>query len=195
MLYTTLNDIKKHSPCGNGWEKLLKSLGKTKSDDEQLSFKTILNSNGFDDAIWCLRVLKDNDKEIRLYAVWCARQVEYLDKSGTAKEINDVTEKFAHGEATHEQLAAARDAARDAAWDAASDAAWAAAWAAARDAASDTARDAASDAAWAAAWDAARDAARDAAWDAARDAASDAAWAAAWDAQKEEFIKRFCTEE
>jgi hypothetical protein len=78
------------------------------------------------------------------------------------------------GEATDEQLAAARDAAstavRDAARDAARAAASAAAWAAARDAAR-------------AAWDAARAAARDAAR-AARDAASAAAWAAARDAAR-----------
>ena len=74
------------------------------------------------------------------------------------------------GNASDEELAAARDAAREAARDAARgaarDAAWAAAW----------------DAAWAAAWDAAWAAARGAAWAAARGAARDAAWAAAWDA-------------
>ena len=74
----------------------------------------------------------------------------------------DVGERFARGEATAEELAAARAAA----WAAAS----AAAWGAARDAA------------WAAASAAASAAARDAAWDAARDAASAAARAAAWDA-------------
>ena len=57
MLYTTLNSIKKCGPCGtgknddHGFRKLLNFLGKTKSDDEQLSFKTILESNGMEDTI------------------------------------------------------------------------------------------------------------------------------------------------
>ena len=50
---TTLNKIRKHSPCADGWQKLLTSLGKTKADDEPLSLLTILDSNGLDDAIWC----------------------------------------------------------------------------------------------------------------------------------------------
>ena len=72
----------------------------------------------------------------------------------------DAARRFAHGEITRQELAAARAAAWDVACAAAGDAAWAAAWATARAAAWDAARAAA----WAAAWDAARDAARDAAY-------------------------------
>ena len=110
--------------------------------------------------IWLL-VNSENevtDRELRLIAVKCARQVQHLMKDERSINALDVAERFANGEATQEELTAARDAA-DAAGDAA-DAAWAAAWAAAGDAA---------DAAWAAAWDAAWAAAGDAAW-AARDA-------------------------
>jgi hypothetical protein len=34
MIKTTLNRIRAHSPCQEGWEKLLNHLGKTKADDE-----------------------------------------------------------------------------------------------------------------------------------------------------------------
>ena len=54
-MITTLNDIKSHLPCTSGWETLLKSLGKTKPDDEPIDLMTILKSNGIKDAIWCLR--------------------------------------------------------------------------------------------------------------------------------------------
>jgi hypothetical protein len=46
MITTTLNAIRKHHPCKEGWEKLLKHLGKTKADDEPLAFVAILDSNG-----------------------------------------------------------------------------------------------------------------------------------------------------
>ena len=66
---TTLNKIRKHSPCADGWEKLLKSLGKNKADDEPLSLMTVLESNGLEDALWCLRACDGIDREARLYAV------------------------------------------------------------------------------------------------------------------------------
>lgn len=172
MFYTTLNKIREHSPCREGWEKLLTSLGKTKADDEPLSFKTILDSNGLDDAIWALRSI--DAPEVRIFAVRCVRQIQHLLTDERSLAALDVAEAYTVGQATEEELsaarAAAREAARDAAWDAARAAAWAAARAAAREA---------------------RDAARDAAWAAAREAA----WDAAWDAQKEDFIAIFCSDD
>jgi hypothetical protein len=138
---TTLNKIKSCDPCKDGWEKLLASLNKTKADDEPLSMLHILKSNGLDDCIWAMRSLPEYDKEWRLFAVWCARQVQHLMTDERSIKAIDVAERFAHGNATSEELAAARAAAWDAAW-AARDAAWDAAWAA-RDAAGDAAWDAA----------------------------------------------------
>ena len=135
---TTLNAIREHSPCAEGWRKLLAHLGKTQADDEPLAITTILDSNGLDDALWCLRAVTGHDREIRLYAVWCARQVQHLMTDPRSIAALDVAERFANGAANAEELAAARAAAWAAAWDAAGAAAWAAA------------RDAAGDAAWAA---------------------------------------------
>jgi len=105
--------------------------------------------------IWLL-INTDNettDRELRLIAVKCAREVQHLMTDPRSINALNVAERFANGEATENELGAA----------------WYAAWYAARAAARDAAR-----AAWAA-WDAARDAARDA----AMAAASDAAWYAA----------------
>ena len=184
---TTLNAIREHAPCADGWKKLLGNLGKSSADDEPLSLITILDSNGLDDAIWCLRAVYDHDKEIRLFAVWCARQVQHLMTDQRAVAALDVAERFANGDATKEELdaaraeawAAARAAAGDAAWNAAWSAAWSAAWAAAGAAAWNAAGAAAWNAAGAAAWNAAGGAAGGAAWD--------AAWDAARSAQKEKF--------
>ena len=128
---TTLNQIREYSPCESGWKKLLTHLGKTKADDESLSILTILESNGLDDAFWCLRAVNGRDREIRLYAVWCARQVQHLNTDPRVSACIDVAERFANGEATDEERAAA--------WAAARAAARAAAWAAARAAAGDSA--------------------------------------------------------
>ena len=162
---TTLNKIREHNPCTDGWEKLLKHLGKTQADDEPLSILTILDSNGLNDALWCLRAVEGHDKELRLYAVWCARQVQHLLTDQRSLDALDVAERYANGQATDAELKAA----------------WNAAWSA-RDAAD--AADAARFAADAAAWFAAA-AAADAALEAARDVAK---------AKQEAELRRICEE-
>jgi len=66
-----------------------------------------------------------NDRSARLFAVWCARQSLKLIDEPDPRSVAacDVAERYANGEATAEELAAARDAAWAAAWDAAWDAA------------------------------------------------------------------------
>ncbi len=113
---------------------------------------------------------RPDDRTMRLFAVWCARNTPLADGRVTGDLLTDprslaaldVAERYADGKATDEEL--------DAAWAAARAAAWAAA---------------AGAAAGAAAWAAAGDAAEAGAWDAARAAgagAGEAAWEAAWDA-------------
>ena len=157
--------------------------------------------------LWMLEAIDapKDEKNLRLFAVWCARNTPLTDGRKTGDMLTDprslnaldVAERFAHGQATRGELAAARDAAwavaRDVAWyvalDAARDAAWDAArvvarvvaWAAERDVALDAARDAA--------WDAERAAERAAALDAERDVALDAARDAARGAQSAQFKK------
>ena len=156
MIYTTLNRIREHSPCADGWRKLLKHLGKTEADDAPLAYGTILESNGLDDVLWCLRAEPQHESIWRMYAVRCARRVQHLMTDERSIQALDVAERHARGAAKDSELAAARAAARDAARDAAWNVAGAA-WAAAKDAAWDAARGAAWDAVRDAAWDAAED--------------------------------------
>ena len=175
---TTLNKIKKHSPCSDGWQKLLTFLNKTEADDELLELTTILESNGLDDALWALRTVDGKDREIRLMVCDFAESVVHLANDERCNKAIDVSRKYANGEATQKEL----DAARDAAMAAASAAASAAAWAAT------------SDAAWDAAMNAVRAAAMAYAWyvrATASAAASAAAWAAARAAEKEKQFKIF----
>lgn len=186
-LTTTLNEIRKHDPCVEGWEKVLRFLGKTGADDEPLTLLTVLESNGLDDALWGLRALDPKyDNAVRLYACFCARysldtfEKQYPEDKRPRHAI-ETAERYARGQANEDDLVAAGDAIWDAVRATAGDAIWDAAgaaryttWAAACAAAGDAARVAAWDAARAAAVDAARAAARDAAVDTARDAARDA---------------------
>ena len=185
MTTVTLKSLRDNDACIEGYNKVVRALqGKefTAKDSEResyikfahkdsISLKQILDSNGLDDALWALRACeqtREMQRASRLFAVWCARQLQHLMTDQRSLNALDVAERHAHGDATDEELAAARGAA------------WGAAWGAARAAARG------------AAWDAARGAAWDAAWDAAWGAAWGAARAAAWGAQKQKFIEVFC---
>ena len=127
-MQTTLNKIKSHSPCEDGWNNLLNYLGKTEADDDPLELRTILESNGLDDTLWAFRAVEGKDKEIRLFAADCADMVlhiyekQYPNDDRPRKAIQAVRD-YANGLISAEELAAARAAA----WDAARDAARAAA--------------------------------------------------------------------
>lgn len=108
---TTLKKIRAHRPCATGWEKLLRTLNKTSSDNEPVSIIQILDSNGLDDALWCLRAVNGHDREIRLFAVWCARRVKHLMADQRNVEVINVSERHANGLATDEELRAAAEAA------------------------------------------------------------------------------------
>lgn len=104
---TSLDLIRAKDPCTGGWKALLQYLGKTTSDSEPLSLLTILESNGLDDALWCLRATPDSDSKARLFAVFCARQVQHLNPDPRVAAAIDTAEAFALGKATKEELAAA----------------------------------------------------------------------------------------
>ena len=172
-MQTTLNKIKLHSPCVDGWKKLLNHLGKTESDDEPLELRTILESNGIKDTLWAFRAVQGKDKEIRLFAADCSEMVlpiyekEYPNDYRPRKAIHAARD-YANGLVSAGELVVARAdasaaadvamtkrAAASAKWAAAS-AAWDAASAASAASAARAAQRTAADAALAA-----KEAARD----------------------------------
>jgi len=143
----------KHNACSDGRE-WAKSTGLT-------TIAEVWNHPNikYDYFIWiATRNGVFTDKELRLFACWCVRQVWHLITDERSRKAVEISEAYANGNVTQEELADARAAA------------WGAAWGAARGAARDSALAAAKDSALAAAMDSARAAARAAAWDAARDA-------------------------
>ena len=102
------------NPCSKGWKKLLKYLGKTVADDESLPFSVILDSNGLEDALWCCHTAPEHNRVWRLYAIWCARQVQYLMTDQRSLNALNVAERHANGQATDKELSAAGAAANDA---------------------------------------------------------------------------------
>ena len=155
---TTLRRIREGSPesgraCDAGWKNLLKTLGKSKADDEPISLLTVLDSNGLDDALWVLSFAMPDDKLARHFQGWCADQVLHIFEAKYPGDtrVRDQIAMLRNDNATREERAASRAAARGS-WSAA----WGSSvWAAARGAAYTGARSAARASA---SWDAARDA-------------------------------------
>lgn len=118
-MYTTLNKIRECRPCvikkddDFGFRKLLNYLNKQTSDNDKLSLLTILNSNGLDDALWCLMAVDGYKKEKRLFAVFCAKKVKHLMKDERSLRAIEVAEKYSNEEATEEELEHAANEAGD----------------------------------------------------------------------------------
>ena len=187
--FTTLKQLRNFNACTDRYNHLKTALGENYGDDTPIPLVKILGINGLNDALWIpeLGVSGDNiTMRYRLFAVACCHDILHLMTDPRSVAAVKIAHLFAHGEATKEELAAARDAAGNAA-DAAGNAAWSAARSAARSAAGNAA-----DAAWSAA-DAA-DAAGSAAWSAAGNAAWSAARSAAENKQTNHFDVIFGTE-
>ena len=113
----TLKQLRENKACIDGYNRLVCHLkgaeyvGKSSyirfKHDSDISLLTILENNGLDDALWCLRCNSELDRDARLFAVWCARQVEHLTNDVRVKNCNDVAERFANGSATKDELEAA----------------------------------------------------------------------------------------
>lgn len=117
----TIQDIRSWNPCYDP--------GRHLSEDWSGTVLDILDHKDIPpaDKIWvvCRENLVDA-KILRLFAVWCCRQVEHLMTDERSRRAVDVAESFADGKATEQEL----DAAGAAAWAAALASASAAAWAA-----------------------------------------------------------------
>ena len=232
--FVTLKSLREAGACYEGYNRVVRMLQGREFTVEDLKFDMyipyakgfateislidICNNNGLDDALWALRCVKGVNRDARMFAVWCARQVEHLMEDQRSKDALLTVERYANGQAAEEEMRTAMAAARAAVWGSATaaannaamaaacgtswDTAMAAACSASRSTATAAANNAVNNADMSASWDEARAAARSTSWDADMSAAWDAVWDAARDtaraaavgAQKEMFI-RMCNGE
>ena len=63
-LTTTLNLIRACSPCSSGWRTLNEALGSDFDPEAEINLLKILETNGAQDMLWCLRTAKEDSKKI-----------------------------------------------------------------------------------------------------------------------------------
>ena len=127
MLHTTFKKAKEADACVGSYRKMAKALGGVAKYglDTPIPLDKILEVCGLEDTLWALRiVLEPADKDIRLFACDCAERVLPLYETNypndnRPRQAIETARRFANGQATLAELAAARDAARVAAWAAA----------------------------------------------------------------------------
>ncbi len=101
-----LEDIKSHKPCISGWQKLIRSLDRRTEGDVSLSH--ILDSNGIEDAIWCLRTLPYRDQ--CLFRADVAELVVHLCNDEKPRQAIAAIRQWHKGEINDQELAAYADA-------------------------------------------------------------------------------------
>ena len=108
---TTLNEIRTHHPCEESWGVLLRSLDKTKADDEPLAYSRIMEICGLDDTLWAIARCHPRGPRICAeFALWCAEGVrEHMSDPG-ATAVLELTREYLDGGCTIVQLEAARAA-------------------------------------------------------------------------------------
>lgn len=128
----TIEDIRKLEPCYDPSKYLAEDWEGTALDILRMDDVSAI------DRLWviCHQDWID-DRTLRLFAVWCARQALALVRNPDPRSVAacDVAERYANGDATETELRLARNAAvaaaralsRDVSWAAAGAAAWAAA--------------------------------------------------------------------
>lgn len=145
MFTVTLKQLRDAGACVDGYNKVVCMLSGKVFDaaretymrldhDGGISLVAIANNSGIDDALWATRCLVGHDRDLRLYGVWCARQIQHLMTDERCVNALDVSERYANGEASDSELAAAWHPAWAIELDTALATARVAAWATARDA-------------------------------------------------------------
>jgi len=111
-LTTTLNRIYgNNNLCAENWFHILRAAGKSEPDDEPITYAQIVDRVWLHEALLCCRAEPQHANLWRLYAVWCARQVQHLMADPRSIEALDVAERYAYREATGTELAIANVAA------------------------------------------------------------------------------------
>ena len=141
-LTTTFNLLREHGACASGYRRLAHHLGSVDAygADKPINLLIILETNGLDDFLWCLRATKeDSGKVSRHLAADFAEAAlhTYEDKYPgdnrprlAISAARGMAESDPHGSAWSAARSAAESAARSAAESAAESAAWIAAWSA-----------------------------------------------------------------
>ena len=108
----TYKDLKVMNPCYHPKDIGIKSNYSATIPEFIKEYRNKVKNK--EDIIWVLcRNDYMSERDLRLFAVWCAREALKLIDKPDQRSINacDIAEKFANGNATSKELAAARDAA------------------------------------------------------------------------------------
>ena len=110
---TTLSRIREHDPCEPGYKALCKGLGGLRryGKSTPITVRRIVEINGLDDALWCLRTMPEHNARWRMLAVWYARHVRHLMADQRSLHALDIVDRHANGQATDYELADATHAA------------------------------------------------------------------------------------
>ena len=121
-MYITLRQIKANQPCERSWNMLQAMLSTSHFSGVTMDTKLPLRlgltlwpqeniKSNVDDVLWCFNAVDTNIRERKLFVVWLAQQAKHLMTDVRSRDALEVAERFANGEASAKERAAAVEAA------------------------------------------------------------------------------------
>jgi len=75
MFEISLSEVRKFSPCQDGWHRFLKATGKTKADNEVINPAIVMQTSCIDDAIWMLKAIPQFHVPDTIFNALCAKHI------------------------------------------------------------------------------------------------------------------------
>ncbi len=102
-MHTSIHAVKNHLPTTT-WERLCDRLNNKSRSDKPVSILDVLEIAGHDHAVTALRAVPSYDREKRLFAVRCARQLSSFMQDPRSIQAVEVAERYANNQATQMDL-------------------------------------------------------------------------------------------
>lgn len=98
-LTTTLNKLREHGACSEGYRKLLEHVGLDYPKEKNINVLTILESNNWDDFLWSLRATNENHERV----------IRHLAADIASYSLKFWEAKYPDDKCPHTAIQAARD--------------------------------------------------------------------------------------
>lgn len=103
-MYIYLSDLMYQHSRFDTQDRIVRAIHPVFREDPPIPIKTVFNLCGWWDTLWVLEQMKNNNRQKREFALFCAEVCQGLDRTGIAKKINSLHREYLLGKITKTEL-------------------------------------------------------------------------------------------